>query len=63
MRMPAVSLGGAGTFCSRPTRLSARGLAGSRRSSPSRSRLARCACTVDEDVSPTAVPISRTVGG
>jgi hypothetical protein len=41
----------------------ARGLVGSRRSSPSRSRLPRCACTVDEDVSPIAFPMSRTVGG
>src|SRR2546421_27894 len=41
----------------------ARGLDGSRRSSPTFSRLARCACTVEDDASPTAFPMSRTVGG
>ena len=41
----------------------ARGLDGSRRSRPSFSRLARWACTVDDDASPTALPMSRTVGG
>ena len=41
----------------------ARGFDGSRRSSPTFSRLARCACTVDDDASPTALPMSRTVGG
>ena len=41
----------------------ARGLDGSRRSSPSFSRFARCACTVDDDARPTALPMSRTVGG
>jgi hypothetical protein len=41
----------------------ARGLVGSRRSSPSFSRFARCACTVDDEVRPMALPISRTVGG
>jgi hypothetical protein len=41
----------------------ARGLDGSRRSSPIFSRFARCACTVEDDASPTALPISRTVGG
>jgi hypothetical protein len=41
----------------------ARGLVGSRRRSPSFSRFARCACTVDDDASPTAFPMSRTVGG
>src|SRR4051795_8584935 len=50
-----------------PTALSsssiARGLDGSRRSRPTFSRLARWACTVDEDASPTALPMSRTVGG
>ena len=56
-------LRGAAAFVERPTRLSARGLAGSRRSRPRRSRFARCACTVEDEVSPTAVPISRTVGG
>ena len=30
---------------------------------PTFSRLARCACTVDDDASPTAFPMSRTVGG
>src|SRR3954453_3836905 len=42
---------------------SARGLDGSRRSRPSFSRLARCACTVDDEARPTALPMSRTVGG
>src|SRR3954453_20318189 len=42
---------------------SARGLDGARRSRPSFSRLARCACTVEEEASPTALPVSRTVGG
>ena len=41
----------------------ARGFDGSRRSSPTFSRFARCACTVDDDASPTALPMSRTVGG
>ena len=41
----------------------ARGFDGSRRSIPTFSRLARCACTVDDDASPTAFPMSRTVGG
>ena len=41
----------------------ARGLVGSRRSTPSFSRFARCACTVDDEVSPIALPMSRTVGG
>ena len=42
---------------------SARGLVASRRISPARSSFSRCAWTVDGDVSPTACPISRTVGG
>ena len=50
-----------------PTALSsisiARGFEGSRRSRPTFSRLARCACTVDDEASPTALPMSRTVGG
>ena len=41
----------------------ARGLVGSRRRRPTFSRFARCACTVDDEWSPTALPISRTVGG
>src|SRR5205823_6902176 len=41
----------------------ARGLDGSRRSSPTFSRLARWAWTVEDDASPTALPMSRTVGG
>ena len=41
----------------------ARGFDGSRRSRPSFSRFARCACTVDDDARPTALPMSRTVGG
>ena len=41
----------------------ARGFVGSRRSRPARSRLARCAWTVDGEARPTASPISRTVGG
>ena len=41
----------------------ARGFDGSRRSSPSFSRLARCACTVEDEARPTALPMSRTVGG
>ena len=41
----------------------ARGFVGSRRSSPSFSRFARCACTVDDEARPTALPMSRTVGG
>ena len=41
----------------------ARGLVGSRRSSPIFSRLARWACTVEDECRPTALPISRTVGG
>src|SRR6185312_15021578 len=42
---------------------SARGLVASRRMSPRLSSFARCACTVDGEVRPTAWPISRTVGG
>ena len=61
--MPAVRMPPA----TAPTALSsssiARGLVGSRRSMPRRSRLARCACTVEEDARPTALPMSRTVGG
>ena len=41
----------------------ARGLVGSRRRTPYFSRFARWACTVDEEARPTALPISRTVGG
>ena len=41
----------------------ARGFEGSRRSSPIFSRFARCACTVEDECRPTALPISRTVGG
>ena len=41
----------------------ARGFDGSRRSRPIFSRFARWACTVEEDASPTALPMSRTVGG
>ena len=41
----------------------ARGFDGSRRSRPTFSRFARCACTVEDDASPTALPMSRTVGG
>ena len=41
----------------------ARGLVGSRRRSPIFSRFARCACTVEDECRPTALPISRTVGG
>ena len=41
----------------------ARGFDGSRRSSPIFSRFARWACTVDDEASPTALPMSRTVGG
>src|SRR3954469_23152353 len=41
----------------------ARGFEGSRRSRPTFSRLARCACTVDDEARPTALPMSRTVGG
>ena len=48
----------------RPTRSSiARGLVGSRRSSPTFSRFARWAWTVEDEWSPTAFPISLTVGG
>ena len=32
-------------------------------SRPIFSRLARCACTVEDEASPTALPMSRTVGG
>ena len=46
-----------------PTSSSARGFVGSRLRSPARSRFARCACTVEGEASPTASPISRTVGG
>jgi len=42
---------------------SARGLDGSRRSTPTFSRFARWACTVEDEASPTALPMSRTVGG
>ena len=42
---------------------SARGLVVSRRIRPAPSSRARCACTVEGDVRPTAWPISRTVGG
>src|SRR3954453_6936958 len=41
----------------------ARGLEGSRRNSPTFSRLARWACTVEDEARPTALPMSRTVGG
>ena len=41
----------------------ARGLEGSRRRSPDFSRFARWACTVEDEASPTAFPMSRTVGG
>ena len=41
----------------------ARGFDGSRLTSPSFSRFAKCACTVEDECSPTALPISRTVGG
>src|SRR6202012_2645177 len=41
----------------------ARGFDGSRLRSPSFSRFARCAWTVDDECRPTALPISRTVGG
>jgi hypothetical protein len=41
----------------------ARGFEGSRRSIPTFSKFAKCACTVDDDASPTALPMSRTVGG
>ena len=41
----------------------ARGFEGSRLSSPIFSRFARCACTVEDECRPTALPISRTVGG
>ena len=55
------------TSLTAPTALSsnsiARGFDGSRRSRPTFSRLARCACTVDDEASPTALPMSRTVGG
>ena len=48
----------------RSTRISiARGFDGSRRSTPDFSSLARCAWTVDDECRPTALPISRTVGG
>ena len=45
------------------TSSSARGLVGSRRMKPSRSRLPRCAWTVEGDDSSSSLPISRTVGG
>ena len=55
------------TFLTPSTALSsssiARGLDGSRRSSPIFSRFARWACTVEEEARPTALPMSRTVGG
>ena len=38
-------------------------LRGSRFSTPRLSSFERCACTVDEECRPTALPISRTVGG
>src|SRR3954462_296916 len=41
----------------------ARGFEGTRRSRPTFSRLDRCACTVEDEASPTALPMSRTVGG
>ena len=41
----------------------ARGFVGSRRSSPTFSRFARWAWTVEDEASPTALPMSRTVGG
>ena len=41
----------------------ARGLVGSRRRSPIFSRFARWAWTVEDECRPTALPISRTVGG
>src|SRR5439155_1159547 len=47
----------------RPPSSSARGFVGSRLSRPDRSRFARCAWTVEGEASPTASPISRTVGG
>src|ERR1019366_7759327 len=50
-----------------PTALSsssmALGFEGSRRRRGIFSRLVRCACTVEEDAKPTALPMSRTVGG
>ena len=42
---------------------SARGLEGSRLTTPRLSSFARWACTVEDECSPTALPISRTVGG
>src|SRR5215210_2388408 len=55
------------TLLAAPTALSsssiARGFVGSRRSMPTFSRLARWACTVDDEARPTALPMSRTVGG
>ena len=50
-------------FDSSVDRLIARGLVGSLWSNPILSRLASWACTEEDDVSPTASPISRTVGG
>ena len=47
----------------RSRRSIARGLVGSRFSAPRDSSACRCACTVDDEVRPTASPISRTVGG
>ncbi len=41
----------------------ARGLVASFVSNPLRSRLASCAWTLEDEVRPTASPISRTVGG
>src|SRR3954469_8717364 len=42
---------------------SARGLDGSRRRRPTFSRFDRCACTVEDDARPTALPMPRTVRG
>ena len=51
-------------FFARSTMISiARGLVGSRRSRPIFSRFERCAWTVEDEVSPIALPMSRTVGG
>ena len=44
-------------------RVMARGFVGSFFRSPARSRLASWAWTDEDEVSPTASPISRTVGG
>ena len=65
VRLPLVGEIAAGSLAARscPTSSSARGFVGSRRRRPARSRLARCAWTVEGEASPTASPISRTVGG